>query len=162
MGIRMKYTLTGHLIGKSLKEFSELPNSSFSPGGFAMDIPVGGKTVCVPFDWASYSGTVNEDGELEIIHGEWTYFSTTDENELDDCYEEEWKKLGICRDDLTPAVMAKATAIREFYIDYWPVSANADSDDTLTVTKLCFLDDDGTEYPVDDAVLKAAWNLLNL
>lgn len=43
MGIRMKYTLTGHLIGKSLKEFSELPNSSFSPGGFAMDIPVGGK-----------------------------------------------------------------------------------------------------------------------
>ena len=32
MGIRMQYTLTGHLIGKSLKEFSELPNSSFSPG----------------------------------------------------------------------------------------------------------------------------------
>lgn len=162
MGIRMKYTLTGRLIGKSLKEFSELPNSSFSPGGFAMDIPVGGRTVCVPFDWASYSGTVNEDGELEITHGERTYFSTTDENELDDCYEEEWKKLGICRDDLTPEVMAKATAIREFYIDYWPVSANADSDDTLTVTKLCFLDDDGTEYPVDDAVLKAAGNLLNL
>ena len=86
MGIRMKYTLTGHLIGKSLKEFSELPNSSFSPGGFAMDIPVGGRTVCVPFDWASYSGAVNEDGDLEIIHGEQTYFSTTDENELDDCY----------------------------------------------------------------------------
>ena len=162
MGIRMKYTLTGRLIGKSLKEFSELPNSSFSLGGFAMDIPVGGKTLCVPFDWASYSGAVNEDGDLEIIHGEQTYFSTTDENELDDCYEEEWKKLGICRDDLTPKVMAKATAIREFYIDYWPVSANADSDDTLTVTKLCFLDDNGTEYPVDNAVLKAAGNLLNL
>lgn len=47
MGIRMQYTLTGHLIGKSLKEFSKLPNSSFSPGGFAMDIPVGGRTVCV-------------------------------------------------------------------------------------------------------------------
>jgi len=58
--------------------------------------------------------------------------------------------------------MAKATAIREFYIDYWPAPANADSDDTLTVMKLCFLDDDGTEYPVDDPVLKAAGNLLNL
>ena len=61
-----------------------------------------------------------------------------------------------------PEVMAKATEIREFYIDYWPAPANADSDDTLTVTKLCFLDDDGTEYPVDDAVLKAAGNVLKL
>ena len=80
MGIRMQYTLTGHLIGKSLKEFSELPNSSFSPGGFAMDSPVGERTVCVPFDWVSYSGAVNEDVDLEIIHAEQTYFSTTDEN----------------------------------------------------------------------------------
>lgn len=99
---------------------------------------------------------------MTVIHGEKTIFSVSAENELDDCYEEDWIALGICRDDLTPEVMAKATEIREFYIDYWPAPANADSDDTLTVTKLCFLDDDGTEYPVDDAVLKAAGNVLKL
>ena len=99
---------------------------------------------------------------MTVIHGEKTTFSVSAENELDDCYEEDWIALGICRDDLTPEVMAKATEIREFYIDYWPAPANADSDDTLTVAKLCFLDDDGTEYPVDDAVLKAAGNVLKL
>ena len=149
MGIRMQYTLSGRLCNKSLKEFSDMKDSSFTPGGFAMDVPIHGKTVYVPFDWCSYSASVNEDGTMTVIHGEKTIFSVSAENELDDCY-------------LTPEVMAKATEIREFYIDYWPAPANADSDDTLTVTKLCFLDDDGTEYPVDDAVLKAAGNVLKL
>ena len=139
MGIRMQYTLSGRLCNKSLKEFSDMKDSSFTPGGFAMDVPIHGKTVYVPFDWCSYSASVNEDGTMTVIHGEKTIFSVSAENELDE-----------------------ATEIREFYIDYWPAPANADSDDTLTVTKLCFLDDDGTEYPVDDAVLKAAGNVLKL
>ena len=40
MGIRMQYTLSGRLCNKSLKEFSDMKDSSFTPGGFAMDVPI--------------------------------------------------------------------------------------------------------------------------
>ena len=162
MGIRMQYTLSGRLCNKSLKEFSDIQGRSFTPGGFAIDVPIHEKTICVPFDWCSYSASVNEDGTMTVIHGEKTIFSVGAENELDECYEEDWIALGISREDLTSEVMAKTTAIREFAIDYWPVPNDQDQDDELHIESLCFLDDDGTEYPVEDTVLKAAGNILKL
>lgn len=160
MGIRMQYKLSGRLCNRSLKEFSDIQNRSFTPGGFAMEVPIHGKTVYVPFDWCSYSASVNEDGTMTVIHGEKTIFSVDAENKLDACYEETWAALGINKEDLTPEAMAKTTAIREFAIDYWPIPENPD--DELYLESLVFLDDDGTEYPVNDAVLKAAGNILNL
>lgn len=160
MGIRMQYTLSGRLCNRSLKEFSDIQNRSFTPGGFAMEMPIHGKAVCVPFDWCSYSASVNADGTMTVIHGEKTIFSVSAENELDDCYEEDWIALGINREDLTSETMAKTTAIRDFAIDYWPIPENPD--DELYLESLVFLDDDGTEYPVNDAVLKAAGNILKL
>lgn len=162
MGIRMQYTLSGRLCNKSLEEFSDMKDSSFTPGGFAIDAPIHEKTICVPFDWCSYSASVNEDGTMTVIHGEKTFFSVDAENKLDDCYEETWAALGINKEDLTPEAMAKTTAIRDFAIDYWPVPEEQDPDDELYIKRLCFLDDDGTEYPVNDAVLKAAGNILKL
>ena len=142
MGIRMQYTLSGRLCNKSLEEFSDMKDSSFTPGGFAIDAPIHEKTICVPFDWCSYSASVNEDGTMTVIHGEKTFFSVDAENKLDDCYEETWAALGINKEDLTPEAK--------------------DPDDELYIKRLCFLDDDGTEYPVNDAVLKAAGNILKL
>lgn len=72
MGIRMQYTLSGRLCNKSLKEFSDMKDSSFTPGGFAMDVPIHGKTVYVPFDWCSYSASVNEERKQSFLSAQKT------------------------------------------------------------------------------------------
>lgn len=161
MGIRMHYTLSGRLDGKSLNEFVKIPNYSLSFGGFEFEVPIRGKNICVPFDWESYLGKINPDGTLSGFHGESTFFSTGSDDELDECFEEEWKQLGITREDLTADVMAEAIAIREFYVDYEPVADNNDGDE-LYIQRLSFLDEAGREYEVSDKVLAAAGNILTL
>lgn len=46
MGIRMQYTLSGRLCNKSLKEFSDMKDSSFTPGGFAILFYCAGDRAC--------------------------------------------------------------------------------------------------------------------
>lgn len=169
MSVMMRYTVKGCLGGKTdLREFTKMANSSFSSGGFAMEVPVRGKVIAVPFDWASYSGGANDDGTLTTTHGEKTFFSVGAESELDDCYEEDWEKLGISREDLTAETLAKAVSIKEFYVDYEPVpdtiesAPKKDAEDHLYLTELCFIDGDGKEYYVADSVLKEAGDLLTL
>lgn len=169
MSIMMRYTVKGCLGRKTdLREFAKMAESSFTSGGFAMDIPIKGKVVTVPFDWDSYSGSTNEDGTMTVTHGEKTLFSTGAEDELDDCHEEEWGKLGISREDLTAKTLANAVAIREFYVDYCPTSEDMEptQDETLNdhlyLTELCFIDGNGAEYYVADPVLKETGDLLEL
>lgn len=163
MGIRMHYTLSGRLYGRSLKDFFEIPHysSSIAIGGFEFEIPLNGKSISVPFDWKSCIGLVNPTGTISCLHGERNSFSTGSDDELDDCYEEEWKRLGIKREDLSANVMANVTAIREFHVDYGPVADNNDGDE-LYIQRLSFLDETGREYEVSDEVLAAAGNILRL
>lgn len=169
MSVMMRYTVKGCLCGKTdLREFAKIPESNFASGGFEMEVPINGRTVSVPFDWDSYSASSNEDGSMTVTHGEKTVFSVCTEDELDDCHEEEWKKLGISREDLTAETLSKTTTIKEFYTEYYPMpedlepTPKEDNEDCLYLTELCFIDGDGKEYYVADSVLKETGNLLTL
>lgn len=168
MSVFMKYTLTGTICGKTLKEFAKMPQSSFSPGGFQMEIPINGNNICVPFDWPSYSANGNDDGTMTVMHGCKTLFSTGDDSELDDCFEDDWARLGITREDLTAETLAKVSKIVEFYIDYYPYSEDIGinpedvKEDELYLKELCFIDGNDNEYPVPKSILDATGNLLEL
>lgn len=169
MSVMMRYTVRGCLCGKTdLREFTKIVDGSFSSGGFAMDVPIKGKVMTVPFDWDSYSGGANADGTLTVTHGEKTLFSVGDENALDDCHEEEWRRLGVTREDLTAETLAKTVAIREFYVEYYPtledlkLAPKEGTKDHLYLTELCFIDGNGEEYYVADSVLKETGDLLEL
>ena len=161
MSIRMTCVLSGRLCGMSLSDFFNKPKFGLSFGGFEMEIPIHGKSIPVPFDWESYIVTLNNDGTLTLRCGESTFFSTGSDEELDDVYEEEWKKLGVTREDLIPETMAESTAINEFYVDYEPVPEESD-EDVLYIQRLSFLDDAGREYDLSDEVLKKVGNILTL
>lgn len=181
----MKYTLTGTICGRTLKEFAKMPQSSFSLGGFQMEIPINEKNICVPFDWPSYSANGNDDGSMTVIHGCKgsvnikdciagtmtvihgckTLFSTGDNSELDACFEDDWERLGITRENLTAETLAKASKIVKFYIDYYPypedIGINPE-EDKLYLKELCFMDENCKEYPVPKSILDATGNLLEL
>lgn len=154
--ITMSYILKGTLAGKILKEYIEHDeNGYFSAGGFEFLCPINGSDVAVPFDWESQVGTILEDGTLKVTHGVKTDFGG--DTELDDCFEETWGKLGICRKDLTAKALSAVKEILEFHIEY----ENGDDDDHLELVSLEFADET-TAYKVPEKVLKAAWNLLLL
>lgn len=99
------------------------------------------------------------------MHGCKTLFSTGDDSELDDCFEDDWARLGITREDLTAETLAKVSKIVEFYIDYdlYPEDIGVNPEkDKLYLKELCFVDGNGKEYQVPKSILDATGNLLEL
>lgn len=84
--------------------------SSLCPGGFAFNI--GGKSV--PFDWDAGS----TDDENGVFHYESGYGPFFNEFELSDCYDEDYKELGIKREDITAKFLASVSKIDEFYVNF--------------------------------------------
>lgn len=83
--------------------------SSLSIGGYCF--VVNGKSI--PFDWDAFSGS-EEDGVFEFETG----YGWFNDFELTDCYDEEYQKLGISREDITAKFLASAERIEEFHINF--------------------------------------------
>ena len=83
---------------------------SICPGGFVFEI--GGKAV--PFDWDAQS-TSEENG---VFHYESGYGPFFNDFEIPDYRDEEYKELGLKREDITAKFLASVTNIQDFYIDF--------------------------------------------
>ena len=79
------------------------------PGGFTFEID--GKAV--PFDWDAGS-TSEKDG---IFHYESGYGPFFNDFEISDCYDEEYKELGLKREAISAKFLASVTNINDFYIN---------------------------------------------
>ena len=142
------------LSGVDFKKYKET-GYGLSFGGYCMDVKVKGKVHTINFDFDSFCAGVTEDGDLSLDAGEKTFFGGS--AELSSDYDEEYKKAGFLRKDLTASVMSKATAISEFCIDY---VGNEQEFKPIFIKEMSFLDELG-EYPVKEEVFKKAkFNLL--
>ena len=89
--------------------------SSLSIGGYYFVI--NGKEI--PFDWDAFSGE-EENGVFEFETGYGLY----NDFELSDCYDSDYKQLGISRDDLTAEFLASPDQIKEVHMNFIDENGN--------------------------------------
>lgn len=97
--------INGKLIPTSKDEISSL-----SIGGYYFVIH--GKEVT--FDWDAFCGD-EKDNIFDFTTG---YGFLWNDFELSDCYDEEYKRLGIAREDITAKFLSEVDKIEEFHIDF--------------------------------------------
>ena len=107
----------GQLVPLSKKEVTSL-----SIGGYYFVIQ--GKEV--PFDWDAFCGD-EEDNVFDFTTG---YGFAWNDFELSDCYDEDYERLGIAREDITAAYLASVDDITEFHINF--INENDDECDLGT------------------------------
>ena len=128
-----------------LLEFEESDNG-LSFGGYCFRIPINGKEIDVPFDFQGFAANIQDDGTLLLEAGADTPFSSGNDSQLEDCWDDEYEKLGISREKLTAKVLSSVTEIKEFVVD-------CEERVNLKILSIEFFED-GRVYPVDDDVVK--------
>lgn len=127
--------------------------SGLSIGGYCFVI--NGKEV--PFDWDAFSGN-EENGVFEFETGYGLY----NDFELSDCYDSDYEKLGISRDDLTAKFLASPEQIKEVHMNFIDENGdecdfgwNEDSEDfKIKLLEVSFSDlDNLEEYTVNQEIL---------
>ncbi len=140
--LKMYVEMAGTVNGLSFLDYKQ-SCAGMSFGGYCFDIVINGKQYTVDFDFPGYAAFMQEDGKLILEAGAKTIFGRNDF--LDDCYDSEYKSMGISRDDLSASVLASATKINEFVID-------CDGKIEFQILSITFIDDTGT-YNVDQEVI---------
>ena len=79
------------------------------PGGFTFE--VNGKAI--PFDWDA-SATSEENGVFTYESGYGSFFNDFD---IPNYWDEEYKELGLTREDITAKLLASTNNIQEFFIN---------------------------------------------
>ena len=103
-------------INGSLTPLTKEDTDSVSIGGYYFII--NGKEI--PFDWDAFSGN-EENGIFEFDTG---YGFIFNDFELSDCYDEDYEKLGMTREDITAEFLASVEEIGEFHINFIDVDGN--------------------------------------
>lgn len=132
-----------------------------SVGGY--EFVVGGLNV--PFDWEAHEGGWERDGFLSFSTGRGWFFNNF---ELDSCYDEAYKEIGLSRDDITAEFLASAQYINDFFVSFvtkdgdeceagwWEANGKDDSQYKLYLRKVGFEDVDSERfYEVAPDVLSA-------
>ena len=96
-------------INGSLTPLTKEDADSVSIGGYYFII--NGKEI--PFDWDAFSGN-EENGIFEFDTG----YGWFNDFELSDCYDEDYEKLGMVREDITAELLASVEEIGEFHINF--------------------------------------------
>lgn len=142
--LKMFVVLEGQIGGLSIKDYTK-SDKGLGFGGYCFQIPINGNVMNIPFDFQGFAANVQDDGTLLLEAGADTFFGHN--GELDDCYDQEYEKLGITRDDLTAKVLASVMQIEEFVID-------VDVEHDLKIRTIEFFDETGV-YPVNPDVVMA-------
>ena len=113
MFVKMEGTIGDY---PSLREFKESENG-LSFGGYCFQIPINGKEIDVPFDFPGFVANIQDDGTLLLEAGADTLFSLGDNSQLEDCWDDEYKELGISRENLTAKVLSSVVTIHSRFGD---------------------------------------------
>ncbi len=131
--------------------------NNLSVGGFTF--VVDGKSV--PFDWDAGS-TQEQDG---VFHFESGYGPVFNDFEIPDYWDEEYKEMGLTREQITAEFLASATKIEEFFVNAYDLSEeelqigdNTETDSRYFVELLAVTleeRDTGKTFNVDENVIKS-------
>lgn len=152
--LKMHAVLDGKMNGMTFQECKDC-DIGYTFGGFSFTCNIHGEEKDVPIDWDSWVANVQKDGTLILHEGEKTWFGG--DEKPDDIYDEQYKKDGYSRSDLTAELLSKTTDIVEFTFDY-DILDEFVSTDYLHIVSLSFEDETGI-YSVDGDVLSRFNNM---
>jgi hypothetical protein len=116
---------------------------SVSIGGFSFEI--GEDTI--PFNWDAFYGT-EENCVFMFETGRGLLWS---DYEISECYDEQYKEIGIKREEITAEFLASVNHIDEFFVDFddadgkehsigWYVDNTKDAQYKINIIEMAFLD----------------------
>lgn len=121
-------------------------------GGFSVRTKDG--DIPFDFDTGSYASIRKLPGEankflIQYQSGEGPFFNEPD---ISDCYNEEYEKLGLSRNDITAKYLAGAEALTDFFVKCWD-NEDREVDPTIKVIDIAFSDENNIVYPMTDNVI---------
>lgn len=140
------------ILNENLIPLTKEDADGVSIGGYCF--VVNGKEI--PFDWDAFSGN-EENGIFEFDTG----YGWFNDFELTDCYDAEYRELGLSREDITAEFLASAEKIIEFHInliatddDEVDLGYNDDEQYKINLLEIIFTDlETDKEYKVKQSVL---------
>lgn len=90
--------------------------TSVSIGGFSFEI---GENA-IPFDWDAFTG-YEKDKVFKFETGTGWFFN---DYEISDCYDEQYKEIGLQKEDITAEFLASVEHIDEFFVDFDDIDGN--------------------------------------
>ena len=137
------------MTGIPISEYLDHETGYVDVGGFEMKAP--GFEETIPFDFEStVFETVDQDS---YSFGNWDGLGTR-VFDVDPCHEEEWRKNGLERKDITAELLASAESVTEFYFELSDMRDRA-IPVFLTVNRMLFTDEENRDFEIKPDVLKA-------
>lgn len=112
-------------------------------GGFIFTVNINNSIIEIPFDFTSYTANITSGGDLLITSGD----------ELDECYNEEYKKLGISIELLSAKLLASAVEINEFHINF--VELDDNEYENIYIKEIVF-EESNLKYQMNSNVVNSA------
>ena len=136
-----------------------LDNKNFNKDDYTFDVGgysfiINGKEI--PFDFEAYGYDIESDNEKVYL----TYQSGTgfafNEYDVDSCFDDEYTKLGLTRDDITAKFLSSTNKISEFYISLYNLKYDKEESlDKFKIDYIKFIDYiTDEEFEVDKKVLE--------
>lgn len=131
--------------------------TSVSIGGFSFEIG----EYTIPFDWDAFSGS-ERDGVFQFETGVGWFWN---DYEISDCYDEQYKEIGIKKEDIAAEFLASVHHIEEFFVDFedadgeeqgigWFADNTDDAQYKINILEMSFYDlATQNTYPVKQEVL---------
>lgn len=158
----MKIAMTGsfQILKKQAKEFIPLTSDdvqNMSIGGYSFEI----NEDLIPFDWDAFSPS-EENGIFSFTTGKGPFFN---DYEIPDYWDEEYKEIGITREEITAEFLASVNHIEEFFVNFddrdgkehgigWCADNVNDSQYKVSLIEIIFVEvNTGKEYPVSKEVI---------
>lgn len=148
------------ILKKQDKEFVPLTSDdvfSMSVGGYSFEI----NEDLIPFDWDAFSAS-EEDGVFSFETGRGPFFN---DYEIPDYWDEEYKEIGITREEITAEFLASVGHIEDFFVNFddsdgkehgigWFADNVNSSQYKVNILDLAFVNvETADEYPVSKEVV---------
>lgn len=111
----MKISMIGsfQILKKQKEEFIPLTSDdvlNMSIGGYSFEV----NEDLIPFDWDAFSAS-EENGVFSFTTGKGPFFN---DYEIPDYWDEEYKEIGITREEITAEFLASTSHIEDFFVNF--------------------------------------------
>lgn len=155
--IYLKISMIGRfqILEKRTRKFVPLQSDNvqnLSIGGYSFEI----EDDLIPFDWDAFSVS-EENGIFSFETGRGPFFN---DYEIPDYWDEEYKEIGITREEITAEFLASAHCIEDFFVNFddrngkehgvgWCADNVNNSQYKINIIELSFVDvETSNDYPV--------------